>query len=187
VYNPVTTYRIQLNRDYPFRKLKNDIEYFSLLGVGTIYASPVFAAVPGSMHGYDVIDPLKLNPEIGHWDELVELISRLRSENIGWLQDIVPNHMAFHSSNEWLMDVLEKGPFSNFDDIFDIDRDHPRFNGKLMVPFLGAAPEELIQRGELQLDWHQGTFVFRYYAHIFPVNFESFFLLIRCRQKFNTT
>ncbi|GAB3831323.1 hypothetical protein GCM10028895_48530 [Pontibacter rugosus] len=54
---------------------------------------------------------------------------------MGWLQDIVPNHMAYHPENTWLMDVLEKGPQSHFYTFFDIDFNHPDFNGQVMVPF----------------------------------------------------
>ena len=39
--------------------------YLSALGVSHVYLAPVFAARPGSSHGYDVVDPTRLNPELG--------------------------------------------------------------------------------------------------------------------------
>ena len=64
--NPVSTYRIQFNKDFTFKDLEKDHTLLDDLGVKTIYASPVFEATPGSTHGYDGTDPNKINPEIGH-------------------------------------------------------------------------------------------------------------------------
>src|SRR5688572_15978313 len=109
MYKPASTYRIQFHRDFNFDSFEKAIPYFIKLGVSTIYASPIFEAVPGSQHGYDIVDPHKINPEIGTLDQLRSITRKLALHGIGWIQDIVPNHMAFHSSNQWLMDVLEKG------------------------------------------------------------------------------
>ena len=179
MYNPLSTYRIQFNQSFTFQDLKKLIDYLGLLGTGTIYASPIFTATPGSMHGYDVVDPLNINPEIGNLDEFKELISLLKDKNIGWLQDIVPNHMAFHRKNTWLMDVLEKGIYSDYAEFFDIDWKHPSFNTKLMVPFLSGRVEEVLERGELKIEWQKGSFQYRYYEHAFPVNFETFHFILK--------
>jgi maltooligosyltrehalose synthase len=101
MYNPRSTYRIQFNKEFTFRHFLDRIEYFALLGTGAIYASPVFAATTGSMHGYDVTDPLRFNYEIGSGYEFDEIVTRLNTLEIGWIQDIVPNHMAFHYENRW--------------------------------------------------------------------------------------
>ncbi|RYY86933.1 MAG: hypothetical protein EOO15_13195, partial [Chitinophagaceae bacterium] len=53
MYNPISTYRIQFHRDFTLADLEQQLEYFIGLGVKTIYASPIFTAVPGSTHGYD--------------------------------------------------------------------------------------------------------------------------------------
>lgn len=173
MYNPVSTYRIQFNQSYSFKNFKEDLEYFILLGPGSIYASPVFEAAPGSMHGYDVTNPLIINTEIGQYSDLIEITDYLKLHGIGWIQDIVPNHMAFHMNNKWLMDVLEKGEASEFAQYFDIDFSHPGFNGKVMVPFLGKKPEEAIQSGELTLDRIKDRFIFRYFDYYFPIAGES--------------
>ena len=109
MYDPIATYRIQFNKDFTFSRFQKTIEYLQKLGVGTIYASPIFAAVPGSMHGYDGTNPNAINAEIGSQEQLIDISNALKAGGIGWLQDIVPNHMGVHPDNEWLMDMLEKG------------------------------------------------------------------------------
>ncbi|NJK94325.1 MAG: hypothetical protein HC905_04710 [Bacteroidales bacterium] len=174
MFIPSSTYRIQFNKNFGFKNLKEQLEYFSALAPGAIYASPVFGAVPGSNHGYDVTDPLKLNKEIGSHDELTEISYALQSNGIGWIQDIVPNHMAFHPDNLWLMDVLEKGKQSAFAGYFDIDWDHPGFNGKLMVPVLGKELPEALDADEIKLKWTDGWFFISYYDFTLPINGETF-------------
>src|SRR5687767_12454629 len=112
--NPISTYRFQFNKDFDFELFEQLIPYLQQVGVGTIYASPVFKAVQGSTHGYDGLDPHQINPEIGTEEQLRAISEKLKASQIQWLQDIVPNHMAFHSGNQWLMDVLEKGPQSKY-------------------------------------------------------------------------
>src|SRR4051812_15914371 len=128
--DPVATYRIQFNKEFTFSNLERLIPYLQQLGIKTIYASPIFEAVPGSMHGYDIINPHRINPEIGSLQQLRDISQRLKSAGIKWLQDIVPNHMAFDWRNEWLADVLEKGGTSFYAEFFDIDWAHPDFGGK---------------------------------------------------------
>src|SRR5438067_213576 len=106
---PSATYRLQLHHQFTFKELKNIVGYLDRLGISTLYASPIFSSTAGSLHGYDVIDPQIINPEIGTEVELKELSDSLRKRKMTWLQDIVPNHMGFHESNLWLMDVLERG------------------------------------------------------------------------------
>ena len=174
MYNPVSTYRIQFSKDYPFKKFREDLGYFLLLNPGSIYSSPFFEAVPGSMHGYDVTNPLSINHEIGTYKEFVEIVKSLKPVKTGWIQDIVPNHMAYHMNNLWLMDVLENGKSSKYSDFFDIDFTHPDHEGRLMVPFLGKQPKEAINDGEITVDWFNGSLIFRYFDYFFPFSFDSF-------------
>ncbi len=115
------------------------IPYLEKLGIRTIYASPVFKAVEGSEHGYDVTDPTMLNPEIGDMDQLMNLSAELRKRSMGWIQDIVPNHMAYDPQNIWISDIFRKGPRSGYYRFFDIDWDHWQedLRGKVMLPFFG--------------------------------------------------
>src|SRR5689334_17751148 len=104
---PVATYRVQLHKDFTFKDLDGIIGYLEELGVSTIYASPITQALPGSIHGYDVTKADIINPEIGTLKELRSLTGKLQKSGMTWLQDIVPNHMAFSPLNNWLMDVME--------------------------------------------------------------------------------
>lgn len=144
--NPVSTYRIQFNRNFNFSDFEKIIPYLHELGINTIYASPIFESTPGSTHGYDITDPNKINPEIGTEQQLLSISSQLKSRNMYWLQDIVPNHLAFHENNQWLMDVFEKGSSSAYAPYFDIIWDHPAFGDKLMVPFAGSRLEKILQK-----------------------------------------
>ena len=173
MFDPVATYRIQFHKDFTFHDLERIIPYLQKLGIKTIYASPIFTATPGSTHGYDGLDPNTINPEIGTEEQLRIISQRLKTAGISWLQDIVPNHMAFHPDNKWLMDVLEKGRDSKYGLFFDIDWDSDVYEGKIMVPFLGAGLEDAIKKGELKLALHKGKVVFQYYDSMYPLNEQS--------------
>src|SRR6266481_4773441 len=115
------TYRLQFNKDFTFRDATGLLDYFSELGITDIYASPIWRSRPGSTHGYDVIDPTRLNPELGTEADFFTLQTELRNRGMGLILDIVPNHMSAGSENSWWMDVLEHGPESVYASYFDID------------------------------------------------------------------
>ncbi|HEX2535198.1 MAG TPA: malto-oligosyltrehalose synthase [Chitinophagaceae bacterium] len=178
MFHPIATYRIQFHKDFPFSKLKEALPYLQQLGVRTVYASPIFTAVPGSNHGYDGLDPLSVNPEVGTEEELKELSARLSEAGMGWLQDIVPNHMAFDPRNEWLMDVLEKGLQSRYARFFDIAWTSALYHGRVMVPFLGATLEEAIEKGEIQLATDGQRLTLKYYDSAWPLSPRSYGTLL---------
>ena len=149
IYNPETTYRIQFHKDFNFEAFDEVIPYLAKLGIKTVYASPIFKAVPGSVHGYDVTDAHQINPEVGTIEQLYAISGKLKALGIGWLQDIVPNHMAFDTGNAWLMDVFEKGESSKYATYFDIDWRHPGMEGKVMLPILGKPLAEVVADGDL--------------------------------------
>lgn len=171
--NPGSTYRIQFNKDFTFSDFLNISRYLSELGVSSIYASPVFNATPGSTHGYDVTNSLEINPEIGTIKEFYKISDFLKKNALGWVQDIVPNHMAFHNNNEWLMDVLARGKGSEYSKFFDIDFSHPEYEGKVMVPFLGKTLQDAVNDNEIILSLKDGKPVFTYFDSWFPLNEES--------------
>jgi malto-oligosyltrehalose synthase/4-alpha-glucanotransferase len=178
MYNPVSTYRIQFHKDFNFDDFKNIIPYLKTLGITTVYASPVFESTPGSTHGYDGLNPLKINPEIGTEMQLMEISQKLKQQRIGWLQDIVPNHMAFDVRNGWLMDVLEKGRLSKYSSFFDIDWNNPASKGRLMVPFLGASLEEAINNEELKIAYRNNRLFLEYYDSFYPLNLMSYLTIL---------
>lgn len=169
MFNPKSTYRIQFHKDFTFRDFDQIIPYLSDLGISTIYASPILETAPWSMHGYDTVNPNKINPEIGTLKELKGLTKRLKKLGISWIQDIVPNHMAFHPANEWLMDVLERGNASAYASFFDINWSGDK-NTPLMVPFLGSTLEEAIDSAELKMIEKEGKLYLQYFDSAWPVN-----------------
>src|SRR3954451_22498115 len=161
--NPISTYRLQFHKDFTFEHFTKIISYLHDLGAGTVYASPVFEATPGSVHGYDGVNPHKINPEIGTEEQLFYLSERLKDQGIGWLQDIVPNHMAFDPNNPWLKDVLEKGQKSLYASFFDVPWTGKIYHGKIMIPFLGSPLKEVTSKGEIKVSFEEPRFVLKYY------------------------
>lgn len=181
---PSSTYRVQLSSSFTFKDLKKAIPYLHNLGISTIYASPVFRSRLGSTHGYDVTNPLVINEEIGSIEEFREISTNLKERDMTWLQDIVPNHMAFDGNNEWLWDVLEIGPASEFYRFFDINWEYTEetLNGKVMAPFLGDSLENILNKEELTLDYGKRGFYFKYYDHKYPASAGSYsFILLIAR------
>ncbi|MGE5443726.1 MAG: alpha-amylase family glycosyl hydrolase, partial [Ignavibacteriales bacterium] len=162
---PAATYRLQFNSSFGFKEARKIIEYLSELGISSIYASPIFKARKGSLHGYDVADPNKLNSELGAVQDFEELIKELKNQGIGWIQDIVPNHMAYRGENEILMDILENGKASSYLKFFDIEWNHPyeSMKGRLLAPFLGRLYGESLEDGEIQLKYDENGFTVNYY------------------------
>lgn len=179
MYNPVSTYRIQFNKEFNFSQLNELLSYFKALGVSTIYASPIFAAVPGSLHGYDDTDPTQLNPEIGTEAQLQTIRQQLQEANMGWLQDIVPNHMAYHHTNEWLMDVLEKGPLSRYANFFDTALISAFFHGRIQAPVITQPLEEALKNDELKLGYEQMRLMLDANGNKFPLKPGSYATVLR--------
>jgi (1->4)-alpha-D-glucan 1-alpha-D-glucosylmutase len=169
MYNPVATYRVQLHAGFTFADLKRHLDYLDQLGVTTLYAAPTLAATPGSTHGYDGIDPQRVNPEMGTIAQLRELSQRLRERGMGWVQDIVPNHLAYHPANPWITDVMEKGQQSVYAGYFDIPGTNELFSGTLMAPFLGQPLKTILANGELRVEYHHQRLVLAYYNDHFPL------------------
>lgn len=185
MYNPVSTYRIQFQKTFSFSDFEKIISYLQKLGVSTVYASPIFESASGSVHGYDVLNPHHINPEIGTQEQLENIYSQLKENKIGWLQDIVPNHMAFHTANKWLMDVLEKGRHSQYAVHFDILWNSQVYDGRIMVPFLGGPIEEIIQKGEIKIRLdEQGAFL-SYYDNKYPLQPDSYAFLLHQKKRVN--
>jgi (1->4)-alpha-D-glucan 1-alpha-D-glucosylmutase len=146
------TYRMQFHRDFPFAAAQALVPYLAELGVSHLYASPIFAAVPGSQHGYDVTDPNRINPELGGEDGLERLHAALRRHGLGLILDIVPNHMAASPHNPYWMDVLEFGRAAPAAKFFDIDWDTDREHGRILLPVLGDALQASLAAGAITLE-----------------------------------
>ncbi|MEJ2164334.1 MAG: malto-oligosyltrehalose synthase [Desulfobacterales bacterium] len=173
---PTATYRVQFTPDFGFKDAAGIVGYLANLGITHLYASPLFEARRGSTHGYDGVDPNRLNPQLGTPAEFENLCRTLQDHGMGLLLDIVPNHMAFDYDNRMLMDVLENGPHSTYYRFFDIDWDHRDFSlrGRLLAPFLGKHYAECLVNGEIKLDWNEDGFAAVYYDHRLPLRIESY-------------
>jgi (1->4)-alpha-D-glucan 1-alpha-D-glucosylmutase len=173
---PRATYRLQIRPEFPFSAVRSVLAYLRDLGVSHVYASPVFQPRHGSSHGYDVVDPNRVNAELGSEQELQETIRMARSHGIGWIQDIVPNHMAFEATNSMLMNIFEIGASSPFHRVFDIDWNHPFANlhGRVLAPFLGKFYGQCLEDGELRLIYDNGTFFVTYFSLRFPLLISSY-------------
>ena len=151
------TYRLQMNAGFTFAMARERADYFMRLGVSHLYLSPILAARRGSMHGYDVVDPTKLNPELGTDADLRELASELHTRGMGLLLDIVPNHMGIGPDNPYWEDLLAHGERSRFARWFDIDWTRGGdAHGKVVLPILGDELDRIIERGELAVSVGDG-------------------------------
>jgi (1->4)-alpha-D-glucan 1-alpha-D-glucosylmutase len=173
---PTATYRIQFHQAFNFASAEAIAPYLAQLGISALYASPIFKARVGSPHGYDVVDPTQLNPELGSPEQFDALVETLQRHQIGWLQDIVPNHMAYDSHNAYLMDILEHGPDSEFCDFFDIEWNHAydSFKGRVLTPLLGSFYGEALENGEIQLQYGEAGFEIAYHSLTLPVRIDSY-------------
>ncbi len=168
---PLSTYRLQLHKGFPFTAAREAVPYLARLGVSDVYCSPYLQASPGSTHGYDCVDHKRLNPEVGSPEEHAAFCSAAREHGLGQVLDVVPNHMGIDSFNPLWFDVLENGPSSLYARFFDIDW-HPvkeELGGKVLLPVLGDQYGAVLERGELQLGFRDGAFSIHYYDRIFPV------------------
>ncbi|WP_328667397.1 malto-oligosyltrehalose synthase [Streptomyces sp. NBC_00322] len=140
---PIATYRLQLQPEFPFSAAARAVPYLAELGVSHLHLSPVLEAVPGSTHGYDVVDPTRVRQELGGEAGLRELSRTARAHGLGLVLDIVPNHMAaVPGHNRALWEVLREGPLSPYAPWFDIDWEAG--GGKVLLPVLaGRIGEEL--------------------------------------------
>ncbi len=179
INKPHITYRIQFHKDFNFADFKKIIPYLRELGIDTIYAAPILQSTPGSMHGYDGVNMNLINSELGTLEELRAIKKQLSKYKIKWLQDIVPNHMAFHPANKWLMNLLEFGESSKYRSFFDTCYSSNLFEkGKLMVPILGSTFEEAIANRDINVIFLDNFFQLSYQENHYPLSPESYFFIL---------
>ncbi|MBL8012974.1 MAG: malto-oligosyltrehalose synthase [Candidatus Omnitrophica bacterium] len=177
---PASTYRLQLHSAFTFHDTQKIVPYLEELGITDIYASPIFTSTKDSQHGYDVVDPTQINPQLGGREGFEQLSQQVRQRNMGWLQDIVPNHMAFDSKNRLLMDIFEHGPLSKYYGFFDIQWDHPyvHLKGRVLAPFLGDLYGACLNGHEIKLNFDEEGFSIRYSDWKLPILIDGYSKLI---------
>jgi (1->4)-alpha-D-glucan 1-alpha-D-glucosylmutase len=171
---PLATYRIQFNAGFTFEDARKIVPLLAELGITDLYASPLLRPRKGSTHGYDIVDPTMLNPELGTVEDFTRLHEEMATHGMGLLLDIVPNHMAASHENAWWMSVLENGAQSRYLHYFDIDwRDN-----KVLLPILGKPYGECLESNELKLGFDEEGFFITYYDKRLPVAPTSYKIVL---------
>src|SRR5579884_3794983 len=176
------TYRLQFNKNFTFSQAAAIAGYLHELGITDCYASPILMARPGSIHGYDVIDHTRLNPELGTEDDFLRFSSELKERGMGLIADVVPNHMCVDKSfNAWWTDVLENGPSSPYARFFDIDWNPPKeeLHAKVLLPVLGDQYGRVLENQEIRIEYDKGAFQACYYESRFPIAPRTWRLILR--------
>lgn len=168
------TLRLQFNHQFTFADAKKLIPYFSQLGISHIYSSPILKSRDDSMHGYDLVDPNLVNPQLGGEEGLIDFVEELKRYGMGLIVDIVPNHMAVGgNANPWWLDLLKWGRYSDYANFFDVQwqSPNPALRGMLLVPFLRDDYGIVLRDGDIELhfDKNTGEFYFRHGEHRFPL------------------
>ncbi|MGZ4899076.1 MAG: malto-oligosyltrehalose synthase [Candidatus Angelobacter sp.] len=170
---PLSTYRLQFNAGFRFENARRLVGYFNALGISHIYSSPILKARTGSLHGYDITDHNQLNPEVGSYEELKELVQELKNYGMGQVLDIVPNHMGIGpAANPWWWDVLANGRASEFAEFFDVDWEpvKPELRNKLLLPILGDQYGAELEAGHLRLVSSDNGFHVEYFDKLLPLD-----------------
>ncbi|NYG07994.1 (1-_4)-alpha-D-glucan 1-alpha-D-glucosylmutase [Phycicoccus badiiscoriae] len=171
---PSATYRLQVQPDFTFGDAADQADYLAALGISHVYLSPILAAAPGSVHGYDVVSHEFLNEELGGSAGFDRLTTQLRTLGLGAVVDVVPNHMTTPTpaslNHPWWF-LLRDGRESDHAHWFDVDWEAE--DGRVLVPVLGQPLESALAAGELTVETgvgpHGHETVLRYYDHVFPV------------------
>ncbi|MBZ9934490.1 malto-oligosyltrehalose synthase, partial [Mesorhizobium sp. BR1-1-5] len=166
---PASTYRLQVSPDLPLESVAGLVPYLRRLGVDWLYLSPLLEAEPGSDHGYDVVDPTRLDAARGGAEGL-DMVARAAHEaGMGVLVDIVPNHVgvATPQANPAWWDVLTHGPEAAHAAWFDVD--WAAGGGSLLIPVLGDGPDgdADAELDRLVVDAEGGRL--RYWDNVYPL------------------
>ena len=147
----IASYRIQLTPSFGFAETIGILDHLARLGVSHLYLSPVAEAVPGSLHGYDVVDHTRVRGEFGGHEGLMALLDAAHERDLGVVIDHVPNHMAVAAAhlNERWWEMLRDGRSSPSARWFDVDWDAA--DGQVIVPKLGEPLERVLADGDLTI------------------------------------
>jgi (1->4)-alpha-D-glucan 1-alpha-D-glucosylmutase len=180
---PASAYRLQLHAGFGFRAAAAQASYLADLGISHAYLSPILQAVPGSMHGYDVIDHSRLSADLGGEEEFREMAATFAGYGIGVIADVVPNHMAVPAPeylNRQLWSVLRDGQESDCAHWFDID--WAAQDGQMLLPILAGPLRSCLDDFQLAplsalpdpaarrlLNEQEDELVLRYHEHVLPL------------------
>jgi maltooligosyltrehalose synthase len=100
---PVATYRIQLRPGFGFEQAAEIVPYLSELGISHLYTSPCLQAASGSTHGYDVVDPSRVNEELGGSVAHARLCEACRRHVSADDRCCGQTHMAIKQTESWVV------------------------------------------------------------------------------------
>ena len=100
------------------------------------------------------------------------------------LLDFVPNHMSVSpAENRWWQNVLENGPGSPYAAYFDIDwrpvKEELKY--RVLLPVLGGQYGQVLEAGQLKLEYRDGAFFIRYFQTVLPLNPKTATTILRHR------
>ena len=178
------TYRLQFTKNFQFTDAEALVPYLYDLGISHIYASPIFEARPGSLSGYDICDFSRINAELGGEEAFHSLVRALHAKGMGLVVDFVPNHMSAHPQwNQWWRSVLANGPSSPVSEYFDVDwyPVNSNLHGKVLFAILGRQYGDVLESGELHIEYREGEFCLLYGDYNLSLNPRQIKLLLRHR------
>ncbi len=85
------------------------LDYLKALGVDALWLSPFYRS-PMADGGYDVSDPMDVDPMFGTLADFDELVAQAHARDIKVTVDIVPNHLS--DQHEWFQAALAAAPGS---------------------------------------------------------------------------
>src|SRR5262249_61512952 len=88
---PQSTYRLQLQPGFGFADAAQIAGYLASLGVTHAYLSPILQAMPGSAHGYDVVDHSRLSARLGGEGGVRDMVASFPPHGLRGLGDVVRN------------------------------------------------------------------------------------------------
>lgn len=175
----VATYRFQLGTDFTLTALSKKLAYFADLGISHLYLSPILRSRSRSSHGYDLVDPTSIDPDLGGLRAFLKLCTESHSTGLSIMVDCVPNHMAADPDNRLWRSLLLWGRDSQYRDNFDVDWSAPQTCGKLILPILGKGINEVINSNELLLLLVGDYPHWRYFDNEIPFSVSGMGALLR--------
>lgn len=173
---PRATYRLQLHAGFTFDDAARIAPYLARLGISHAYLSPILQAAPGSTHGYDAVDPTRIDRERGGAEGLRRLREALAREGLGLVVDIVPNHLAVGGpENRWWRGVLEHGPLARHSDAFDVEWSFggDEHDNRVLLPVLGDHYGRCLEAGQIRVvrgEQDPARFEAAYFDHRYPLS-----------------
>jgi (1->4)-alpha-D-glucan 1-alpha-D-glucosylmutase len=177
---PISTYRLQLHKEFTFEDASAVASYLYDLGVSHVYSSPYLQAQAGSTHGYDVVDHHHVNEELGGVEGHERFCKVLTENGLRQILDIVPNHMSIGSRNRLWWDVLENGAASRYASFFDIDwqSNEERLRDKVIMPVLADQYGRVLEAGGITVVYEPSEFFVEAAGERFPVDPTSLPMLL---------